>query len=190
MDNIDVINALAGEIASESTEKKQIDLKMLTQKATELKELRKRIEKEEKALSKLTKAENNLAQEVIPGYMQEIGVTKFTLDGGEDISYKNDYRGSISKANMNTAKKILAERKLGGIFTRVIEIKFDCEEDTTNKEADKLCKILSNLNVEFSDKLSINAQTLKALIREQEKKGTPLPQKEFGVFKFFKTVIK
>lgn len=118
-----------------------------------------------------------LKEETIPCAMQELGLEKFTLTTGENVTIKNDVYASIPADQKPTAYAWLLNNGFGGLIKTEVTVSFGRGEKET---AEKLAHELANkgLTTVISD--DVHAQTLKAFLREQLANGSSIPLELFG----------
>lgn len=119
-----------------------------------------------------------LAEESIPSAMQEIGLTEFKLDTGEKVTVKADVYASIPAARKTEAFEWLDAHGFGSLIKTGVSVQFGRGEmDNASELYDDL--MLKGMTPEL--KQDVNAQTLKAWLREQLEEGLPdLPLDLFG----------
>ena len=144
--------------------------------------------KEIENLLETTKEALRLVQEVhIPEAMQTIGMKKFTLSNGYNITIKEDVYASIRKDFMSQAIEWLDDHNLGDIVKDKVEVDFGRGQGDMVAQLMKHCK-MSGYNV--SEKMSVHPMTLKAVVKEQMSHGIEFPEEFFSVGPITKAVIK
>lgn len=131
--------------------------------------------------------ERTLSEETIPGVMQELGVTTFTLDSGQKVSVKPDVYASIPPDTKDAAMEWLETNGHGGLIKTLVIVEYGKGEFELATEL--FSELLArNLNVASSQ--NVHAQTLKAFLREQLAAGKDVPLDLFGARPVLKTTIK
>lgn len=149
------------------------------------KENEERIEDELKTAKETTR---RLSEETIPCAMQEVGLKEFKLETGEGVSCKDDVYASISAANKAAAFRWLDEKGFGGLIKTDVSVQFGRDGD---EAAQKLEQELQAMGLLPEVSRAVNAQTLKAFLREQLAKGEEgLPLDLFGARPVTVTTIK
>lgn len=114
-------------------------------------------------LNKQNEELKKLQQDRIPSIMEALHLGSFSLDTGEGISIKRGYFGSI-KDNEVEAFEWLKKYNLDDIIKNMITISLGREE---SEKADELVKYLEKMEYNIERKEAINANTLKAFIKER-----------------------
>lgn len=118
-----------------------------------------------------------IEEEDIPAVMTELGVAKLKLITGEEITIKNDVSASITVERKNEAHGWLIEHGFGGLIITEVVVPFP--RDQIEKAAELADELAENgFEPEFST--GVNAQTLKAFLREQLAAGKDIPMELFG----------
>jgi hypothetical protein len=145
------------------------------------------VDKAEAALKAAKEAARLLREETIPGAMQELGLDKIRLDTGAEISVKQDVYASIPEAQKAGAFAWLTDNGFGGIIKTEVSASFARgDRDAAIELRDELER--SGYNADLSE--SVHAQTMKAFLREQLKKGVNIPLDLFGARPVFVATVK
>lgn len=144
------------------------------------------VEKAENLLKASKEKARLLREETIPGVMMEMELDEVKLDTGEKVSIKQDVYASIPKASTGAAYEWLDKNGFGGMIKTDVSVSYgrgdlEAAVDLRNDLADK------GLEVDMSQ--SVNAQTLKAFLREQIAKGCEIPLDLFGARPIWTTKI-
>jgi hypothetical protein len=151
-------------------------------------ELDDRIAKGTRLLDTLKKQRDHLSEVGIPAKMAEVGLSKLTLDTGQTLELKPEVYASIRADLQEEAFNWLEEHDLGDVIKSEVILVFGRgEEEKTTKLLDLLQE---NEYGNFTEKKSVHASTLKALIKEQRAKGKEFPEKYFSIADITKSVIK
>ncbi len=154
-----------------------ITLDDMAELARALVEAEKVTEKAEENLSKVKERERVLREETIPGAMQELGVEALTLDTGQKLTVKQDVYAAIPKDKKDEAFAWLEENNFGGLIKTEVAVQFG------KGELEKAKELLEKLEAEdYAAGITqdVHAQTLKAFLREEIRKGTNIPLEKFG----------
>ncbi len=156
------------------------ELSELKKLITHLQGLRAEIAENEAYLKTLKAQEEFFATDIIPGYMQDIGVTEIRLDTGELFYISTSYFGNISQERAIPAFKWLRDNGFGAKIKDAVVTSFGqgLEE---RLDYTILKKFLEEKEIDFEHKEAIHAQTLKSTIKECMEKGMNFPQQLFGV---------
>lgn len=166
---------------------KNEDLTSVGALAKRAKELEKEIEELDGTLSERKGQYRKLLEETIPAMLQELGLTKFSMTDGSEITVKPFYSASIPEEKRAQAYEWLREHGYDDIIKNTVSVRFGRNED-------QLCEALLNLlreqNYPVEQAQKIEAQTLKAWVREQVERGSEFPTELFGVYVGQKATIK
>jgi len=128
-----------------------------------------------------------LREETIPSMMQEIGISKLTLEDGREVSVKQDVYARIPAEKYDKAILWLLNNGHGSICRAEVSLSFPKGEAD---EAIKLHGELHERNYNSVYKESVHPQTLKAFLKEQIANGADVPLDLFGAYPVWKTRIK
>lgn len=131
--------------------------------------------------NELATAKENLrkiAEIALPEAMAQVGMKTFALEDGASISIKEEVYPSIRVDHINSAVKWLESIKCGGSVKDEIKISLGTGE---LEKAKQIIAFAKGLGCSPSEKLGVNAQTLKALVKEQRAKGVVFPEEYFSI---------
>lgn len=139
---------------------------------------------------KIAQADLRQTQEVdLPNAMHQAGVSEIKLPSGEKISVKEDIYASLPRdERFYEAMDWLRDNGFGDVIKNEVKVLFGKGEDDLSKEAVQILKSNGFDNVAVA--LTVHAQTLKALVREQLAKGGDFPMELFSVIPVSKAIIK
>ncbi len=122
-----------------------------------------------------------LKTEMIPILMKEIGVKQFTLDSGEKVEVREIIKASIptDPAKRKSALDWLRKNGHEGLIKNDIIAHFGRGED---EKARKLFEYFVKKKVDAENKITVNANTLAAFVKEQLEGGKKIPLDKLGVF--------
>lgn len=123
----------------------------------------------------------------IPEIMAEIGVRSIKLTDGSEVTIKEEIYASIRAAMSEKAFHWLNENNLGDVIKREISVKFG---RGLSEDADELMEYSREHGLSASDKHSVHAMTLKALVKEQMERGVVFPPEYFSIAPVKKSIIK
>jgi hypothetical protein len=132
-----------------------------------------------------------IAEQDLPDAMKEIGLKSFELSDGTEINVKEEVFAGIPEQNREACFSWLRENGFGDLIKNEIKITLGMGEDD---RARFLKDFLLHNNQEgpfdFDEKTTVLAQTLKAFVREQDKKGRPIPENLFSVHRLSVAKLK
>lgn len=133
------------------------------------------IEKLEVDLSEVKAQRDKLQNQVIPEFMEELGIPGIELDDGKKVSVKDIFVTNITKDKQNQAYQWLSNNGFGDLIKHEVKVNFGKGETvSTNYLLKLLAETPEFKNAQYSDKESIHPQTLKATVKEQITKGNDL----------------
>lgn len=132
------------------------------------------------ALMKRLKEFRHICETALPEAMAEAGVESLTLLDGASLGIKKDISCGIREGMIDEAVEWLDDHRLGDIVKD--EIKFELAKDE-REHAEHLLRLARVwLGIQGTEKLSVNAMTLKATINQQREAGVELPTNIFSVY--------
>lgn len=131
----------------------------------------------------------NLRQKVIPDLLRSAGISSFSLEDGTLVELKDELFPDIPASKRDEAYEWLRENGHGDLIKHEIKIVFGMGED---QEALTVRNQLSRHNtpLNFTEKETILPQSLRAWVREQERRGTNLPEELFSVHRVTSAQLK
>ena len=151
------------------------------------KEIEKEIEEQDSLLKGLKEQYRKLTEETIPEAMTELGMKKFTMDDGSEVSIKPFYSASVTEARRAEAFQWLRDNGFDDIIKNTVSVRFGRGED-------ELCARLLNLlgsNGYPADQAEkIEPMTLTAWVKEMVERGNEFPTELFGAYIGRKAFIK
>lgn len=163
-----------------------IQLKDLVDQAEKQLDLQQEIEKIESLLKSKKETFRVISQEIVPNMMIELGVEKFVLNGGYELSIKDEVFAKLPE-NPFVAFEWLRAHNLDSVIKTQVSVDFGKGED---ENAQEVIDALAELGVAAKVKSTVHPQTLKALLREQISIGSGVPMEEFGATVVKTTVIR
>ena len=145
------------------------------------------IVKQEEKVKELKRKAMRLREETIPSFMQELGVTTFTLTTGQVIKVTQKVYASIPVENRPKAYIWLEEHGLSGIIKSKVSVEFG------RNELEKAGELAGRLNSEglecdFTEK--VHPTTLQATLKQEIANGTAIPMDLFGARAVFVASVK
>lgn len=108
----------------------------------------------------------------IPSAMKTAGVQEIKLDDGTWVVVKNFITGSIKVDDREKAHSWLRKNGFGSLIKNIVDCAFGMGED---KKAITVMKFLKGKKIPFTQKETVNSNTLQAFIRERLAAGKALP---------------
>lgn len=142
-----------------------ITVNELTEAAQALVAAERATEAADAALKAAKERERVMREETLPGMMQELGVEKMTLTDGNEITVKQEVYASVPEARKEAAFDWLEKNGYGGLIKTVVLKEFGRDQ---LEEVHHLIDELAALGItDIQLKRDVNAQTLKAFLRER-----------------------
>jgi len=123
-----------------------------------------------------------LQTKTLPEAMAEVGMLEFKLLDGNEVKVSKRYFANISEERLAAAHAWLREHDHGDLIKNQFVLAFGAGEDAT---ATELRDHLSGKGFTFDEKTAVNANTLKAFVKEQmeaEETAVTFPREVFGAF--------
>jgi hypothetical protein len=155
--------------------------------AKRAKMLEKEIAEMEQNLSDRSDQYRKLTEQTIPEAMAESGMKKFVMEDGSSIDIKPFYGASIPKARQAEAFQWLRDHGFDDIIKNTVSVRFGRNEDEL---CVRLLNLLGTQGFPAEQAQKIEAQTLKAWVKERVEKGESVDTELFGVFIGQKAIIK
>jgi hypothetical protein len=121
----------------------------------------------------------SIAEDQLPDAMDEHGVRQLKMADGNEITVNNFYNASIPKSRTEEAFEWLRDNQYGDLIKNVVTATFGRNEDSL---ANKVLVNLQSQGYATNQKQWVEPMTLKAFVKEQIEKGTPIPSDLFGVY--------
>ena len=155
--------------------------------ANEAANLEREISDAEQLLKGKKQALYKITDEQLPEALEEMGLQKFTLTDGAEISVKPIYAASIPVDRREEAFEWLRDHEFGDLVKNNVTVTFGRGEDTIAKEFVGLC---GSKGFAASQTEKVEPMTLKAWLRERVEAGDPIPLDLFGAFISQRATIK
>ena len=149
--------------------------------------LEKEIAEFEQFAKEKKQALHKITDEQLPEALEEMGLQKFTLTDGAEISVKPIYSASIPKDRKDEAFQWLRDHEFGDLVKNNVTVTFGRGEDTIAKDFVDLC---GSQGFTPSQLEKVEPMTLKAWLRERVEAGDPVPLDLFGAFISQRATIK
>jgi hypothetical protein len=180
------INSMFEDDAGALTVKNE-DLSAIGALAKRAKELEKELEELEASVKERKEQQRLLLEETIPAMLSELGMMKFSMTDGSEITVKPFYSASIKEENRAQAFEWLRKHGFDDIIKNTVSVRFGRGEDDL---CDTLLNHLREQNYPVEQAQKVEPQTLKAWVREQVERGNEFPTELFGAYVGQKATIK
>jgi len=152
--------------------------KQLSHLVRELRQVEDEIATTEEYLSKLKSNKMNMQTNSIPALMDEMGIERLDVDG-VTVARKMIVQASIPVANREKAFAWLRENGMDDIIKNDVTLSFGKGEDNM---AGDVIGLLRDKGFDPKTKTHVHPSTLKAFVKEQITKGTPMDLDLFGAY--------
>lgn len=128
-----------------------------------------------------------IAEVYLPEAMHAVGMSEFKLEDGSRITVAQEYYANIPEPSTkkpelmerrNAAFQWLRDNKHGPLIKTEITVQAGRGEQD---RADNVIRALQQMGVPYTSTDAVHWATLRALVKEQYEKGTPLPEATFGI---------
>ena len=147
--------------------------------AEEYTELDEEIKEFELWLKSLKERARNIAEMQLPEAMAEVGVAKFTLTDGSEVTVKPYYSAKISDEKREECFGWLHDNGHEALIKDEVTLTFNRGE---HEKAEQFKAALEEQGMEYSGKMGVHPQTLTAFVREQVESGADFPLELFNVY--------
>jgi len=120
-----------------------------------------------------------VSQFQLPEAMAAVGMEKFVLTNGAEITSKGFVTGSISDDHRVEAYQWLRDNNHDSIIKNEIKARVERGHD---EDAATVEEFLREHGIDYDRKESIHGNTLNAFLREEIEGGSDIPHDVFGVF--------
>ena len=155
--------------------------------ANEAAALEHKLAEQEQAMKETKAALHKITDEQLPEALEEMGLQKFTLTDGSEISVKPIYSASIPKDRREEAFQWLRDHEFGDLVKNNVTVTFGRGEDADAKEFMNLCGSQGYVPDQLE---KVEPMTLKAWLRERVEAGDAVPLDLFGAFISQRATIK
>lgn len=155
--------------------------------ASRLQNMKQDVALKEAELSALQADVRQVEEVDLPDKLAQLGLTMIKLADGTVVEVKPEVYASIPVDKRNAAFAWLRSNKHGGLIKNTVEIQLGKGEDGKRAELERA---LTECGVSYSVAEGVHPQTLKAFVREQDERGTPVPDQFFSVHRVNKARIK
>jgi len=120
----------------------------------------------------LQEAKNRLAEvanDLIPDYFNELGLTELTLEDGRKVTIQDVYQPKVTDQSF---MKWLEQNGRGDVIKNEFKLSFGMKEQS---RADEVFQLLIEQGIAPESKVYVHPSTLKALVKELIEGGASLP---------------
>jgi len=136
--------------------------------------------KEAEARLKILKEQSrDLAERQLPEAMAEVGMAKFVLTDGSEVTVKPFYSAKIGEDKRDECFNWLQDHGHEALIKDEVSITFNKGE---HERAEEFKTQLEQQGIEYNGKMGVHPQTLTAFVREQVESGAEFPLELFNVY--------
>jgi hypothetical protein len=136
--------------------------------------------KEAEARLKILKEQSrDLAERQLPEAMAEVGMAKFVLTDGSEVTVKPFYSAKIGEDKRDECFNWLQDHGHEALIKDEVSITFNKGE---HERAEEFKSQLEQQGIEYNGKMGVHSQTLTAFVREQVESGAEFPLELFNVY--------
>lgn len=157
-------------------------LERLMTLAENARELAVEIEAAQVALAELQGKHEKIVRRQLPELMEKLGMEKFKLKTGEEVSVKDDIKCGLTEENKPKAWPWLEAGGYDGIVKTVVNVPYGRGE--VAKAQELIQKLADDYGVSADLSRSIHPMTLKSFVKERLEAGD-LPSDMLAVFNVF-----
>jgi hypothetical protein len=173
----------------------EIALSTVARAAQELRKAYAEKERKEDELKVINESIRKLEFEVLPETLTALGLEKLVLEGGDTVTVKDEVAASITDPKRAAALDWLRQTNNDSIIKRQLIVSFGKGEDTLAAQILEAL-VLRLPDNEIVDKENVNAQTLKAFVRERleveraNAEMVPIPRDTFSIWTGKRATVK
>ena len=136
--------------------------------------------KEAEARLKILKEQSrDLAERQLPDAMAEVGMAKFVLTDGSEVTVKPYYSAKIGDDKRDECFNWLQDHGHEALIKDEVSVTFNKGE---HERAEEFKTQLEQQGIEYNGKMGVHPQTLTAFVREQVESGAEFPLELFNVY--------
>ena len=141
----------------------------------------------EELLKERKRALHKITDEQLPEALETMGLQKFTLTDGAEISVRPIYAASIPKTRKDEAFQWLRDHEFGDLVKNNVTVTFGRGEDVMARAFLDLCGMRGLKPTQLE---KVEPMTLKAWLRERVEAGDAVPLDLFGAYISQRATIK
>jgi hypothetical protein len=154
-------------------------LSKVSRLAEELIDKEEEVKEAEARLKILKEQARDVAERQLPDAMAEVGMAKFVLTDGSEVTVKPYYSAKIGDDKRDECFNWLQDHGHEALIKDEVSITFNKGE---HERAEEFKSQLEQQGIEYNGKMGVHSQTLTAFVREQVESGAEFPLELFNVY--------
>jgi hypothetical protein len=154
-------------------------LSKVSRLAEELIDKEEEVKEAEARLKILKEQSRDLAERQLPDAMAEVGMAKFVLTDGSEVTVKPYYSAKIGEDKRDECFNWLQDHGHEALIKDEVSVTFNKGE---HERAEEFKTQLEQQGIEYNGKMGVHPQTLTAFVREQVESGAEFPLELFNVY--------
>lgn len=154
------------------------DLQTISDLANEQLRLQDEVEAAEERLKSLKEQLRSIERGKLPEALSRFRLTHFGIEGGGEISVKDEVYAGITEDHRAEAFRWLETSGNDDIIKNEVSLNFGKGQDD---QASDLIDLLNERGYSFDRKRAVHPQTLKAFVRHALEEGVPIPFDTFSI---------
>ena len=154
-------------------------LSKVSRLAEELIDKEEEVKEAEARLKILKEQARDIAERQLPDAMAEVGMAKFVLTDGSEVTVKPYYSAKIGDDKRDECFNWLQDHGHEALIKDEVSITFNKGEHERDEEFKSQ---LEQQGIEYNGKMGVHPQTLTAFVREQVESGAEFPLELFNVY--------
>ena len=154
-------------------------LSKVSRLAEELIDRDEQVKEAEAHLKILKEQARDVAERLLPEAMAEVGMVKFVLTDGSEVTVKPYYSAKIGDDKRDECFNWLQDHGHEALIKDEVSITFNKGE---HERAEEFKSQLAQQGIEYNGKMGVHSQTLTAFVREQVESGAEFPLELFNVY--------
>jgi hypothetical protein len=154
-------------------------LSKVSRLAEELIDKEEEVKEAEARLKILKEQARDIAERQLPDAMAEVGMAKFVLTDGSEVTVKPYYSAKIGEDKRDECFNWLQDHGHEALIKDEVSVTFNKGE---HERAEEFKSQLEQQGIEYNGKMGVHPQTLTAFVREQVESGAEFPLELFNVY--------
>ena len=154
-------------------------LSKVSRLAEELIDKEEEVKEAEARLKILKEHARDIAERQLPDAMAEVGMAKFVLTDGSEVTVKPYYSAKIGEDKRDECFNWLQDHGHEALIKDEVSVTFNKGE---HERAEEFKTQLEQQGIEYNGKMGVHPQTLTAFVREQVESGAEFPLELFNVY--------
>ena len=154
-------------------------LSKVSRLAEELIDKEEEVKEAEARLKILKEQARDVAERQLPEAMAEVGMAKFVLTDGSEVTVKPYYSAKIGEDKRDECFNWLQDHGHEALIKDEVSVTFNKGE---HERAEEFKSQLEQQGIEYNGKMGVHPQTLAAFVREQVESGAEFPLELFNVY--------